>query len=69
MERSDVEGVVGYAIKWPLSQPVDAYRAGRKHSWLRGLLRAVVPGIPKMLIRLVWGPVIATLNYAKSDHD
>lgn len=69
MELSEAQGVIDYAIKWPLSAPVDAFRTGSEYNLLVGLVSAVFAGIPGIVWRVIIGPAKATWNYAKSIRD
>lgn len=65
-ETSDVKSALFYLVRWPLSAPWDAWRAGEGHHKLTRILAWLVPGLPVLGARLIVGPLLATWYYYRS---
>lgn len=65
-ETSDIQSALTYLIRWPLSAPIDAWKAGENHSILTRLLVSLIPGLPVLGARFFVGPLLATWHYYRS---
>lgn len=65
-ETSDITSTLSYLIRWPLTAPLDAWRAGEGHHVLTRLLVAIFPGLPLIGARFLVGPFLAAWQYYRA---
>lgn len=65
-ETSAVKSALFYLFRWPISAPLDAWKAGEGHHIITRAIASLVPGLPVLGARLIVGPVLAALKYYKS---
>ncbi|WP_135302631.1 hypothetical protein [Haloarcula amylovorans] len=66
MTRGEATGAIDYLISWPLSQPINAWRAGEDYHPIAQVLAAAI-GVPFILVAFVLGPFVATVHWLLSD--
>jgi len=62
---SEAKGAVDYAVSWPLSSPLNAFKFGRKQHLAVGLVAGAL-GIPGIAAAFIVGPAIGAFRWLTS---